>query len=430
MALKVEIEQWQEAVKCFEEENYSEALSIFQDLPESFRVALNIGLVYDAMDDIENSLKSFETAVGIDQYSAIGHYCKGNARFKLESYEEAIEDYDKSFQYLRGNLLINYAQLGLDHTLYSCEVAYNRSLCYSRLENKAKFKEDIMYAMVNKQLDSHSAIIPKAVKKDGKECEPILLPKGSIFRPAETKSKNTKKVDYLGKSKVIGAQDDKDSFTGFAGKQAKENAGNSSPMPQITPVEIPEKPPVKLKSIDDTVLAEKKRLHAEKKKRESRKIKLPTPPSTGSSAPGSPTNASNNKVNKHSAVVLTNQNHQIGALGTPANFYTQMVNQPYMNHPAMIKPSIPKLPLPPGQLKVKVHYNETCVLLMKTDVKFEKLLDRVQKKFNNSKLRLRYRDEDDDFILMTEQEDLDIARGYLGDSKHPPADRVELYAGE
>lgn len=37
-------------------------------------------------------------------------------------YQKAIEDFDLAMKNLRGNLLIDYKQLGLMHKLYSCEV--------------------------------------------------------------------------------------------------------------------------------------------------------------------------------------------------------------------------------------------------------------------------------------------------------------------
>lgn len=67
---------------------------------------------------------------------------------------------------------------------------------------------------------------------------------------------------------------------------------------------------------------------------------------------------------------------------------------------------------------------------MKSDVKFEILLERVRKKYNNNNLKIRYRDEDGELIYMNEQDDLDIARGFVGDTKVPLSDRVEIYASD
>lgn len=40
----------------------------------------------------------------------------------IYSYEEALADFETAQKNLRGNLLIDYKQLGLQYKLYSCEV--------------------------------------------------------------------------------------------------------------------------------------------------------------------------------------------------------------------------------------------------------------------------------------------------------------------
>ena len=42
--------------------------------------------------------------------------------FFLCSYSEALDDLDSAIKNLRGNLFIDYKQLGLQYKLYSCEV--------------------------------------------------------------------------------------------------------------------------------------------------------------------------------------------------------------------------------------------------------------------------------------------------------------------
>lgn len=46
------------------------------------------------------------------------------------SYQEALKDLDASLKNLRGNLLIDYKQLGLQYKLYSCEVSRAVALLY------------------------------------------------------------------------------------------------------------------------------------------------------------------------------------------------------------------------------------------------------------------------------------------------------------
>ena len=47
------------------------------------------------------------------------------------SYDAALEDFETALRNLRGNLLIDYKQLGLQYKLYSCEVSTLLPLLYN-----------------------------------------------------------------------------------------------------------------------------------------------------------------------------------------------------------------------------------------------------------------------------------------------------------
>lgn len=63
-----------------------------------------------------------------------------------------------NLKYLRGNLCINYEQLGLKFRLYSCEVLFNRGLCYIYLSDMEQGMQDLQYAMKEKQTPEHDVI--------------------------------------------------------------------------------------------------------------------------------------------------------------------------------------------------------------------------------------------------------------------------------
>lgn len=48
--------------------------------------------------------------------------------FLLGRFEDAVADFEHAHLYLRGNLTIDYNQLGLKFRLYSCEVLFNKGL--------------------------------------------------------------------------------------------------------------------------------------------------------------------------------------------------------------------------------------------------------------------------------------------------------------
>lgn len=62
------------------------------------------------------------------------------------------------------------------------------------------------------------------------------------------------------------------------------------------------------------------------------------------------------------------------------------------------------------------------MLLIHPTITFSELADRVQRKFKESRpLKLKYRDEGPDLVLMTDQEDLEIALAGAN------GDRLELW---
>ncbi|KAG0171764.1 hypothetical protein DFQ30_000447 [Apophysomyces sp. BC1015] len=64
-----------------------------------------------------------------------------------------------------------------------------------------------------------------------------------------------------------------------------------------------------------------------------------------------------------------------------------------------------------GKIKLKVHYTDTRILMVPSNITFEDLLNRVREKFNAPMtMRLQYKDEDEEFVLMIDEDDLKMAR--------------------
>lgn len=116
-------------------------------------------------------------------------------------------------------MVIDYTQLGLDFKLYSCQVLFNRALCYLELGEHDLGMTDMWRATREKQTKAHD-LLDQALRDKGKDCTVFTVPQGVLYRPAESKVKNAKKKDYLGNSKVIAALDSKDAIAGFQGKSA------------------------------------------------------------------------------------------------------------------------------------------------------------------------------------------------------------------
>ncbi len=83
----------------------------------------------------------------------------------MGDFEEALANFNDTLLYLRGNTWIDYEQLGLKFKLYSCEVLFNRGLCYIYLQQKAAGLQDFSYAVKEKMVEDHN-VIDEAIKEE------------------------------------------------------------------------------------------------------------------------------------------------------------------------------------------------------------------------------------------------------------------------
>ncbi|CAG8442833.1 9270_t:CDS:2 [Ambispora leptoticha] len=230
MALKYELEQWGAAVEAYDAQNYENALRLFETIAESAKFHFNMGLIYATLGEHEAACLSFKQAIECDQYFAVAYFQKGVSHFLLQQFEMALRCFDDALRYLRGNILIDYEQLGLKFRLYSCEVLFNRGLCYLYFGELDNGMRDLYAASKEKETEDHQ-VIDEAIQTQGQGFAVFSIPVGIIYRPSEVKLKNVKVKDYLGKAKLVAAVDPEDAFTGFTGAQKKQTAQSNTTTP-------------------------------------------------------------------------------------------------------------------------------------------------------------------------------------------------------
>lgn len=93
----------------------------------------------------------------------------------LGDFEEALANFNDTLLYLRGNTMIDYAQLGLLFKLYSCEVLFNRGLCYIYLQQKDAGLQDLEYAVKEKVVEDHN-VIDEAIREEAEVRRASLPP--------------------------------------------------------------------------------------------------------------------------------------------------------------------------------------------------------------------------------------------------------------
>jgi tetratricopeptide (TPR) repeat protein len=96
---------------------------------------------------------------------AVAYFQQGVSNFLLGDFEEALANFNDTLLYLRGNTMIDYAQLGLLFKLYSCEVLFNRGLCYIYLQQKDAGLQDLEYAVKEKVVEDHN-VIDEAIREE------------------------------------------------------------------------------------------------------------------------------------------------------------------------------------------------------------------------------------------------------------------------
>ncbi|KAE8365192.1 hypothetical protein BDV27DRAFT_127260 [Aspergillus caelatus] len=206
MSLKQEIETWVQALEHYDRQEYDEALRVFDLIADTSKIFFNCGVIYATLGEHEKAVECYQRAVSLDQYLAIAYFQEGVSNFLLGDFEEALANFNDTLLYLRGNTSIDYEQLGLKFRLYSCEVLFNRGLCYIYLQQLGPGIQDLEYAAKEKVTPDHG-VIDDAIRERAEGYTVFSIPVGVLYRPNEAKVKNLKTKDYLGKARLIAASD-------------------------------------------------------------------------------------------------------------------------------------------------------------------------------------------------------------------------------
>ncbi|KAI0603353.1 tetratricopeptide [Biscogniauxia sp. FL1348] len=226
MSLKQEIETWVAALSRYDNNEFEEALGQFENISDTSKILFNMGVIHATLGEHEKAVECYQRAIRLDQYLAVAYFQQGVSNFLLGDFEEALANFNDTLLYLRGNTMIDYAQLGLLFKLYSCEVLFNRGLCYIYLQQKEAGLQDLNYAVKEKVVEDHN-VIDEAIREEAEGYTVFSIPVGVVYRPNEAKVRNLKTKDYLGKARLVAASDRSNAFTGFAGSEIK-NAGRAS----------------------------------------------------------------------------------------------------------------------------------------------------------------------------------------------------------
>jgi len=137
-------------------------------------------------------VECYQRAVRLDQYLAVAYFQQGVSNFLVGDFEEALANFNDTLLYLRGNNMIDYAQLGLMFKLYSCEVLFNRGLCYIYLQQKEAGMQDFSFAVKEKVVEDHN-VIDEAIREEAE----VRLPSQRLGSALLTCSRDIPFSQYL-----------------------------------------------------------------------------------------------------------------------------------------------------------------------------------------------------------------------------------------
>ncbi|KAJ9613976.1 hypothetical protein H2200_002112 [Cladophialophora chaetospira] len=221
MSLKQEIETWVEALAHYENQEFEEALRIFDEIADTSKILFNCGVIHATIGEHDRAVECYQRAIKLDQYLAVAYFQQGVSNFLVGDFEEALANFNDTLLYLRGNTYIDYEQLGLKFKLYSCEVLFNRGLCYVYLQQEDAGLQDFSFAQKEKMTPDHD-VIDDAIKERAQGYVVFSIPVGCVYRPNEAKVKNLKAKDYLGKARLIATSNSQNTGTGFQGAERRQ----------------------------------------------------------------------------------------------------------------------------------------------------------------------------------------------------------------
>lgn len=206
MSLKQEIETWVAALAAYDHNEFDNALKCFEQIADTSKIFFNLGVINATLGEHGKAVDFYQQAVQLDQYLAVAYFQQGVSNFLMGDFEEALANFNDTLLYLRGNNNIDYEQLGLKFKLYSCEVLFNRGLCYIYLQQKDAGMQDLKFAAREKVVPDHD-VIEEAIKEEAEGYTVFSIPVGVVYRPNEAKVRNLQSKDYLGKARLVAAQD-------------------------------------------------------------------------------------------------------------------------------------------------------------------------------------------------------------------------------
>ncbi|XP_061585688.1 NADPH oxidase activator 1 isoform X2 [Cololabis saira] len=390
---------WNESVTAMDERDWEGALAKLQQISEpTSRTLFNVASAHLTLGEPDLALKALDHTIAKDQRLAVGFFQRAGVMMQIDRLEEALSDCIWAQKHMRGNVVIDYRQLGLRFKLYSWQVLYNAAAVNCRMGQWERAREVLNLASLERGA-GHGGHIEAALKsiERNEVLTPLLVPEGVVFRPRKQDIDELQQRDFLGKAKKPGfyepkTDENQDSrymrvlapymargpeqltvpggaMVFLFGKEDRDGMINVIHDGQrgLLPVSLLE-------------LADVKRSKGKKENKDSSGIPLPP----GLKPPTRP------QVQLSPA----EPPHAHFTTATPPPSYTTAIHAPPTSEPPEYTANTPhNQEAEAGSVVVKVHYTYTVALSVPLDISDYELKEQITQKLSHpaSQLRLRYR---------------------------------------
>ncbi|KAF3903966.1 hypothetical protein ABW21_db0208899 [Orbilia brochopaga] len=443
MSFKKEVyETWVHALERYDIGDFAGALAGFELIHDaSARIRFNIGIIYATIGEHQKAtipqISSFNKALKKDQYLAIAYFQRGVSNFLIAKYEDALTDFASARQYMRDNKRINYEQLGLRFSLYSCEVLFNRGLCHKHLGRKDAAMLDLANAAREKKVSDRHEVIDEALQNRGDGYTVFSVPVGTVFRCTEAKIRTAghrpaQSADVTKKTPTDARPHQRSKSAITLPSHHTRTASNDKNLPPI-PTE---------KRRPATIATQKPQDH--------HKAQPPPPPPTSrieisrknsisqASRPLMPFAPAPLRVTKSSGGSSSSSNRSVSSKSSSSSieddsdydYVPDYYGSEYSGWSEASRPSSGDTNdfvvlrnsgrIVSGKMKkikVKIHYDDLIVIYIDPTISYRELTARVQSKLKmRGHCKIKFKDEDGQQILLGDQEDLEHAIGLCGGS--------------
>ncbi|XP_051806682.1 NADPH oxidase activator 1 [Acanthochromis polyacanthus] len=205
---------WDESVQAVDVKDWKSALATLEQITEpTSRTFFNTASAHLALGQLDLAMRALHFCISKDERLAVGFFQRAAVMMQINRLEEALSDCIWAQKHMRGNVVIDYKQLGLRFKLYSWQVSYNAAAVYCRMGQWEQATDVLLLASQGGRGTNIDAALDSIAKKE--VLAPLLVPEGVVFRPRKQDVEQLQQRDFLGKPKVISSMIPNDDFGGF-----------------------------------------------------------------------------------------------------------------------------------------------------------------------------------------------------------------------